>query len=123
MRVQRQSGVAVLALAALALAGWGGVAHAGFSTTNLVTDDQTANPAQITDPHLVNAWGISFGGTSAFWVSANRTGLAALYSVDPLTNATAKQGLEVRSPGDGSVTGQVSNGTSAFNGDRFLFVS
>jgi len=94
-----------------------------FSQINLVTDDQTANSAQITDPHLVNAWGISFSSTSPFWVSANGTGLATLYSVNPLTNATAKMGLEVSIPGDGSVTGQVLNGTSAFNSDRFLFVS
>jgi uncharacterized protein (TIGR03118 family) len=94
-----------------------------FSQINLVTDDQTANSAQITDPHLVNAWGISFSSTSPFWVSANGTGLATLYSVNPLTNATAKMGLEVSIPGDGSVTGQVFNGTSAFNSDRFLFVS
>ena len=94
-----------------------------FSQINLVTDDQTINPAMLTDPHLVNAWGISFSSTSPFWVSANGTGVANLYSVNPLTNATAKQGLEVSIPGDGSVTGQVFNGTSAFNSDRFLFVS
>jgi uncharacterized protein (TIGR03118 family) len=32
-------------------------------------------------------------------------------------------GLTVTIPGAGNVTGQVFNGTSAFNGDRFLFVS
>jgi uncharacterized protein (TIGR03118 family) len=56
-------------------------------------------------------------------VSSNGAGLATLYSVDPLTNATTKQALEVVIPGDGSVTGQVFNGSSGFNGDRFLFVS
>jgi uncharacterized protein (TIGR03118 family) len=111
-------------LAALAaLVGWGGAAQAGFIVTNLVTDNQAANPAQITDASLVNAWGISFGPTSPFWVSANGTGLANLYSVNPLTNATTKVGLSVTIPGDGSVTGQVFNGTSSFNGDRFLFVN
>src|SRR5262249_24093642 len=44
-------------------------------------------------------------------------------SVNPLNNVTTKVGLEVTIPGDGSVTGQVFNGTSAFNNDRFLFVS
>ena len=42
-----------------------------FDVTNLVTDDQSAHAAQILDPGLVNAWGVSFGPTSPFWVSAN----------------------------------------------------
>jgi hypothetical protein len=40
----------------LVTAGWNSVACAdSFAITNLVTNDQSANPAQITDPHLVNA--------------------------------------------------------------------
>ena len=88
----------------LTMAGWSPVAFAdSFAVTNLVTNDQGANSAQITDPHLVNAWGISSSATSPFWVSANGTGLSTLYSVNPLTNATTKVGLEVFIPGDGSV--------------------
>ncbi len=97
-----------------------------FTVTNLVTDDQSVNAAQITDPHLINAWGISYASTSPFWVSSNELGLAVLYKVDPLTNATTKQGLEVTIPGAGNVTGQVFNTGAAagnFNGDNFLFVS
>ncbi len=95
-----------------------------FTQTNLVTDDQTANAAQISDPNLKNAWGMSFGPSSPFWVSANGTGTANLYAVDPTTQATTKQGLTVSIPGDGSVTGNVFNGdASAFNGNRFLFVN
>ena len=94
-----------------------------FTQTNLVTDDQTANAAQITDPGLKNAWGMSFGPTTPFWVSANGSGTANLYSVDPGTQATTKQGLTVSIPGDGSVTGQVFNSSASFNGNRFLFVS
>lgn len=110
--------------ALLTLAVCGQAARADFFTTlNLVTDDQAANPAQTTDNHLKNAWGISFSPTSPFWVSSNGAGLSTLYNVDPLTNVTTKQALEVVIPGDGSVTGQVFNGSSAFNGDRFLFVN
>ncbi|SEK67412.1 TIGR03118 family protein [Nitrosovibrio tenuis] len=95
-----------------------------FVQTNLVTDDQTANAAQITDPNLKNAWGMSFGPATPFWVSANGTGTANLYSVDPGTQATTKQSLMVSIPGAGSVTGQVfNNSTTSFNGNRFLFVS
>jgi uncharacterized protein (TIGR03118 family) len=106
------------------LAGWCGLVRAGsYFTTNLVTDDQAVNQAQIPDKHLVNAWGISYLPNGPFWVSDNHTGLATLYSVNPTTNLTTKLGLEVVIPGDGSVTGQVSNTTPAFNGDRFVFVS
>jgi len=49
-----------------------------ISVTNLVTDDQAANSAQITDPFLRNAWGISHTTGSPFWVSDNRAGVATL---------------------------------------------
>lgn len=95
-----------------------------FSVTNLVTDDQAANPAQITDPGLKNGWGMSFGPTSPFWVSSNGAGTAVLYNVNPATQATTKVGLTVTIPGAGNPTGQVFNGNgSSFNGNRFLFVS
>jgi uncharacterized protein (TIGR03118 family) len=97
-----------------------------FTVTNLVTDDQSVNAAQITDPNLLNAWGISYSPTSPFWVSSNEAGLSVLYRVDPVTNATTKLGLEVMIPGAGNVTGQVFNAGIAagnFNGDNFLFVS
>lgn len=96
-----------------------------FSQLNLVTDDQTANSAQITDPALVNAWGLSYSPTGPFWVSDNGTHVSTIYSVNPTTNATIKQGLTVSIPGAGNVTGQVfnSNSANAFNQDLFLFVS
>jgi uncharacterized protein (TIGR03118 family) len=96
-----------------------------FNQTNLVTDDNTANPAQITDPALKNAWGMSFGASSPFWVSANGSGVSVLYNVNPSSSqATTKVGLTVSIPGAGNVTGQVFNGsTTSFNGNPFLFVS
>ena len=110
-----------VALTATALA-----SHAvEVSVTNLVTDDQAANPAQVTDPGLLNGWGISYSSTSPFWVSSNGGGTSVLYRVDPLTQATTKVGLTVTIPGAGNVTGQVFNagGASQFNGNAFLFVS
>src|SRR6476646_1396557 len=101
-------------LLALAAAAFGLASPAtadNFVTTNLVTDNQAANPAQVTDPNLVNAWGVSFGPTSPFWVSANGSGLATLYNVNPLTNATTIQGMVITFQGAGNVTGQVFNGT------------
>src|SRR6185312_1216468 len=82
-------------------------------------------PAQITDPDLVNSWGVSFPPAGPFWVSDNGAGVATLYRVNPATNATTKQALTVRIPLDGSVTGQTfnPNSSNSFNGDSFLFVS
>ena len=61
-----------------------------ISVTNLVTDDQTVNFAQSTDPFLKNAWGISYASAPGgpFWVSNNGTGVATLYRVSPTTDAT-----------------------------------
>ncbi|MCK9688190.1 TIGR03118 family protein [Scleromatobacter humisilvae] len=119
-----------VSLSAIVLAmGMAGAAMPGHavevSVRNLVTDDQAANPAQITDPGLVNAWGISYSSTSPFWVSSNGGGTSTLYRVDPATQATTKVALTVTIPGAGNVTGQVFNGggASQFNGDNFLFVS
>lgn len=94
-----------------------------FNVTNLVTDDQIVHPAQITDPGLVNAWGLSYISTGPFWLSSNGAGTSPLYSVNPVTQVTTKLPLTVTIPGAGNVTGQVSNATDAFGGDRFLFVS
>jgi hypothetical protein len=45
-----------------------------FTQTNLVSDG--AVPAAVTDPNLVNPWGVSFSATSPIWVSDNGSGLA-----------------------------------------------
>jgi uncharacterized protein (TIGR03118 family) len=102
---------------ALALIAIAAVAEAGevFVATSLVTN--------ATDSQMINPWGISASGSSPFWVSNNGTGVATLYAIDPTTNAATKEPLVVTIPGDGSVTGQVFNGGTAFNGDRFVFVS
>ncbi|HSU66518.1 MAG TPA: TIGR03118 family protein, partial [Tepidisphaeraceae bacterium] len=104
-----------------------GRAHATtFDTLPLVTNNQAAHPAAITDPDLVNAWGVSYSPTSPFWVSDNGAGVATLYNVTPSSNAVSKLGLTVTIPGDGSVTGQAFNigaATGAFHGDNFLFVN
>jgi uncharacterized protein (TIGR03118 family) len=108
------------------LAGWGGeeALADSFAATNLVTNDQGANAATITDPALKNAWGISYGPTSPFWVSANGSGVSELYKVDPTTGIPTQLGLTVAIPGDGSVTGQAFNGNpTAFNGNNFVFAS
>jgi len=96
-----------------------------YRAVGLVTDSQSANPAQLTDPGLTNAWGLSYAPTGPFWISANGSGTSQLYSVDPASQATTKVPLTVTIPGAGNVTGQVFNSQSSgnFNGNAFLFVS
>ncbi|HEV3084358.1 MAG TPA: TIGR03118 family protein, partial [Gemmataceae bacterium] len=46
--------------------------------TNLVSD--LPGVAAVTDPHLVNPWGISESATSPFWISDNNAGVSTLYN-------------------------------------------
>jgi uncharacterized protein (TIGR03118 family) len=74
----------------------------------------TSGKAAVTDPNLVNPWGISYSPNGAFWVSDNGTGLSTLYN-----GSGAIQGLVVTIPAagggqNGPVSGQVYNATSGF---------
>jgi uncharacterized protein (TIGR03118 family) len=94
--------------------------------TNLVSN--IPGLAQLTDPDLVNAWGISFSSTSPFWISDNGAGRTTLYSV-PSSGPPVKQALVVTIPGAGGATsaptGQVFNSANGagFGGAVFLFDS
>jgi uncharacterized protein (TIGR03118 family) len=62
-----------------------------YNQTNLVSN--TAGVAPVTDPQLINSWGISRGSGSPWWVSDNQTGLSTLYN-----GVGAKQSLIVTIP-------------------------
>src|ERR1700720_520183 len=62
-----------------------------YNQTNLVSS--TAGAAPVTDPQLINPWGISRGSGSPWWVSDNATGFSTLYN-----GAGAKQSLIVTIP-------------------------
>jgi uncharacterized protein (TIGR03118 family) len=49
-----------------------------YQQTNLVSD--LPGVAAVTDPHLVNAWGMSHSPTSPWWISDNGTGFSTLYN-------------------------------------------
>jgi len=98
-----------------------------FTQVNLVADT-AAGHAAVTDPNLVNPWGVSFSTTSPFWVSDTGTGLATLYN-----GAGARQNLVVTIPTaaggtHGPATGQVFNSTADFaipavGASHFIFAS
>jgi uncharacterized protein (TIGR03118 family) len=85
------------------------------STAYLATDLVSDLPgvAPVTDPTLVNAWGLSLSPTGgAFWVSANGTNLSELYTGN-VTGSAIGQPFKVAIPG-GRPTGQVFNPTTDF---------
>jgi uncharacterized protein (TIGR03118 family) len=83
-----------------------------YTQTNLVSN--TPGVAPVTDPTLVNPWGISASASSPWWVSDNLTGLSTLYN-----GAGVKQSLIVTIPSadpkkspTGSPTGTIFNGST-----------
>ena len=95
-----------------------------YAQNNLVSD--LPDVAQLQDPNLINAWGVSFGGAGPFWVNSPVSGKSLLYAVTNDASGAeivVKQTLEVTIPGDGAPTGVVNNNTTGFNGDVFLFAS
>jgi uncharacterized protein (TIGR03118 family) len=99
--------IAALAVPATALA------H-GYRQTNLVSDQP--GMAQITDPNLVNAWGLAAGPTTPLWVADNGTGLATIYpgavGGSPISIAPLVVSVPAMDP-----TGQVFNPTMGFTQD------
>jgi uncharacterized protein (TIGR03118 family) len=53
-------------------------ASAQLKQTNLVSD--IPGLAQVTDPNLVNPWGMASSPTSPWWVADNGTGVSTLYN-------------------------------------------
>jgi uncharacterized protein (TIGR03118 family) len=82
--------------------------------TNLVSD--IPGLAQVTDPNLVNPWGISFGGMSPFWVSNQGTNTTSLYTVNAsgISSTLRSFNIPTTDTGPQGPTGQVFNNTSAF---------
>jgi len=88
------------------------VPSSAYLATDLVSDQPGV--AAITDPHLVNAWGIALNpNAGAFWVASNAKDLSLLYRGDVNGSAFQKVSLEVATH-VGSPTGEVFNGTTDF---------
>ena len=86
----------------------------GVTQTNLVSDQP--GRAQITDPNLKNAWGMSRGPNTPVWVSNAGTSTSTLYTGavngSPVVAAPAGSPLIVKVPG-GPPTGQTFNSASS----------
>jgi uncharacterized protein (TIGR03118 family) len=84
-------------------------ASAGLVQTNLVSN--IPGLAAVTDPLLVNPWGMAASATSPWWVADNGTGVSTLYN----GNTGAPSALVVTIPPSPSApTGLVFNNTPGF---------
>jgi uncharacterized protein (TIGR03118 family) len=95
-----------------------------YKKRNLVSDIDGV--ARITDPNLVNPWGLAAGPSTPVWVADNGTDVSTLYSGGVRGSVPVIVPLVVGIPG-GAPTGTVFNPTSGFalNGmpARFIFDS
>ncbi len=105
---------AVAGLAALLSTATGSFAAAQVTGTyrqlNLVSD--IPGVARVTDPNLVNPWGMSEPPGGPLWVSDNGANVSTLYTGDQGGSPLAPVGLVVKVPG-GAPTGQVFNSASS----------
>jgi len=107
----------VIALAALCVET--GQARASYLQTNFVSN--IPGLATITDPLLVNSWGMSRSPTSPFWTSNQGTNSAALYAVTGSTtvspvlsvNTQGFVGISTTATPAQGPTGQVNNTNTA----------
>jgi uncharacterized protein (TIGR03118 family) len=98
---------------------WRAEADSFYIQTNLVSD--IPGLAAITDPVLINPWGISHSATSPFWVSDQGTNTTTLYAVtagnDVMKAAPAGTNGNIAIPttaiGPQGPTGQVNNTNTA----------
>jgi uncharacterized protein (TIGR03118 family) len=84
--------------------------HLAVQQVNLVSDQP--GKAVLTDPDLVNPWGMSLGATTPLWVSNQATSTSTLYSSAPGSGTVTKvPTVRVQVP---LPTGQVANAGSSF---------
>jgi uncharacterized protein (TIGR03118 family) len=119
-RRQRLSALAGITVAAAGSLSWAGMSASAAPAhlppggtvlqTNLVSD--LPGVAAITDPNLVNPWGISESSGSPFWISDNNSGVSTLYQVPGANSAPVSiTPLVVSIPTPVSFTGGAPTGT------------
>jgi uncharacterized protein (TIGR03118 family) len=86
-----------------------------YQRTDLTADNSSISSTAVIDPNLVNAWGLSRGTGSYFWISDNGTGLSTLYDS---TGAIGPLVVTIPPPQGGTApsapTGTVFNFTTGF---------
>src|SRR4051812_22754674 len=113
--------LAAIAPATAAAAHDGHDGHDGLRRIDLVSNQPAM--AQLTDPGLVNAWGLAAGPKTPLWVSDNGSDQASIYSGATKQDSAIAVARPPVSVPDGAPTGQVFNDTGGFGGARFIFAS
>ena len=84
-----------------------------YTQVNLVAN--TSGVAPVTDPNLVNPWGVSRTSGSPWWISDNGTGLSTLYNgagvINPLVVTIPKADPTSKTFPTGTPTGTIANGS------------
>jgi uncharacterized protein (TIGR03118 family) len=108
---------AALACTCVAALGAGRAEAQGYHQTNLVSD--IPGVAAVTDPNLVNPWGLAVGPQTFLWAADNESGVSTLY--DGAGHAAppgpAPLVVTIPPPAGGTIaapTGIVFNGTGQF---------
>jgi uncharacterized protein (TIGR03118 family) len=107
-------------------------AATGYLVRNLISDQ--AGVADLTDPNLVNGWGIAISAASPFWICDGGTGLSTVYtaSASAFSISATKAAIPPSSSGANKVcTGIIANSvTTSFlvgpapgRGPNFIFAT
>src|SRR5260370_6366333 len=89
-----------------------------YTQTNLVSN--AGGAARVTDPQLINPWGMSRSPSSAWWVSVQRTGFSTVYN-----GAGAEQSLSITIPSSDPNNKRIPTGTptgTTFNNSQTDFL-
>src|ERR1700689_140369 len=85
-----------------------------YTQVNLVAN--TSGIAPVTDPNLVNPWGLSRMSGSPWWISDNGTGLSTLYNgagtITPLVVTIPKSNPASKTFPTGTPPGTIANGST-----------
>ena len=113
---------AALAVAAVAFGCGSNTNVPGYKVTRLVANNSGVAP--VTDPHLVNSWGITRSPMGPWWVANNHTGTSTVYDGNGQPFPTPVALVVTIPPPDGSPpgamgapTGTVFNTTTDFQID------
>lgn len=87
-----------------------------YTKTNLVSD--SPGLATVTDPNLVNPWGLSQSPTGPWWISDNSSGGSSIYTG---SGNSVRPSITIPSPsgGAGAPTGNVFNKAAGVNPSAF----
>jgi uncharacterized protein (TIGR03118 family) len=83
-----------------------------YERVDLVSD--IPGRAKVTDPHLINPWGLAFGPDSFFWIANAGSGTLTVYDAEGTPSPSGSPLIISASSEDAEVTGMAFNPTDEF---------